>query len=603
VTVSRRVQRAILTAAFLGAVLAAPALAQIADDDSLAQAWEEDLARQQGWLQRTLHRYFGRAPLTGDELSGRAKQTVEAFAVHAGRPIEVVIVQPVLRFAAEAADTNSSEAWLSSLARRAGTYTREGVVRQYLLFARGDALDPYSLADSERLLRQLPYINDARLVVIPVGGATEGVAVIVEYRDRWPYGVTGKIKTRDRYEASLYTTNLAGAGLLLDNKIIRNNLGEPENGYRGRLAKANLAGTFIDAAVEFEDSWQELDRRVQFQRRAVHPAIRFVGGASWQDTRNRDNGGVPRRLKQSGGWLGRVFQLTSDRSYASGARRTLTPAVSYFRNRFTDRPVTGPDTNRAYHHSRIWLGGLTYQKITDYKTSYLYRMGEVEDIPSGMALQLSAGYEHGEHRGRTVGFIDAGAVVVRDRGDVIVGDLAYGGYLRDRRIEDGLLDLRLGYATPLLGGGRYRHRTYVWLRYTLGVNRTGSAELALGDGSQVRSLTSPGVRGNQRLMSSLEYRLFTPWSLLGFRIMDFGYVDAGAVGDERDAILTGKIYTSYGLGVRLYNPDLVLPTVEIRAGLIQDVDGRGFHWALDLGNLVFPEFRLPGVQPRRVAFR
>lgn len=595
-----RVRRQVLVL-LLAAAGATPAAAQVAADDSLARAWEEDVERQRGWFQRTLHRYFGRAPLTGDELSGRAEQTVDSFAPHAGRPIEVVIIHPVLRFAAEA-DTATSDAWLSSLARRVGPYTRERVVRQYLLFGRGDRVDPYALADSERMLRRLPFINDARLLVIPVGGAADGVAVVVEYRDRWPYGASGKIKTEDRYEASLYTTNLAGLGLHFDNMIIRNNLGEPETGYRGRLAKENVAGSFVDVALAYEDSWQALERSARLTRREVHPAILFVGGASWEDFRDRDNRGVPRRLVRTSAWTGRVIQLHRDRTFASGVRRTLTPAVSYGRRHFADRPATDPDTNRAYHHSRTWLGGLTYRRITDFKTSYLYRMGEVEDVPAGMALQLNAGYEDGEHHDRTVGFMDAGGALVRERGDVFVGNVACGGYLRDHRFEDGLLDLGLAYVTPL-HGARYRYRTYLWTRYTLGIDRVGDAGLALGDGSRVRSLTGPDVRGDQRLMTSLEFRLFTPWSLLGFRIMDFGFVDAGTVVGARDQVLSGKIYTSFGLGVRLYNPDLVLPTVEIRAGLVQDVDGRGFSWAFDLGDLVYPEHRMPGVQPARVAYR
>ena len=100
------------------------------------------------------------------------------------------------------------------------SFTRDGIIRQYLLFERGDTIDPYSLADSERLLRQLSYINDARILVVPVTGPDNGVAVIVEYRDRWPYGATGKIKDFGRYEASVYTTNLGGLGVRFDNKII-----------------------------------------------------------------------------------------------------------------------------------------------------------------------------------------------------------------------------------------------------------------------------------------------------------------------------------------------------------------------------------------------
>ena len=595
---------AVLTVAFVA--LAAPlpcTAAQEADEDSLAQAWEDDVEQQQGWLSRTAHRFFGRAPLSGEDLSGRAEQTVDPYAQYVDRDIEVIIIHPVLRFTAKEDTTTSSMAWLSSLARRVSSYTRESVIRQYLLFERGDTLDPYALADSERMLRQLPYINDARLLVLPVGGAADGVAIIVEYRDRWPYGIAGRIKTQERYEMNIYTSNLGGVGLLFDNKIIRNNLGDPQTGYRGILAKENLGGSFVDAMLEYEDSWQELDFLVGLQRRQIHPAIHYVGGIAWQVTDDRDNEGVPREFEDTSLWAGRVIQLSEDRTFATGLRRTLTPALSYGRRWFRERPVTRADTNRAYHHSRILLAGLTDQRVTDYKTSYLFRMGEVEDVPAGMAVQLSGGYETGEYLNRTAWFFDSGGSLVRERGDLLWADFACGGYLRNGRLEDGLVDAMTVYITPLLGAGRYRHRTYVWLRYTLGLNQTGDTRLALGGSSLVRNLERLWVRGGQRLLTSLEFRLFTPWSLLGFRTMPFAYGDVGVVGDEDDPLFTNKIYSTLGLGVRLENPSIVLPAAEFRFGIVQNVDDRGFGVAFNLGNLVYPELRLPGVRPGRVAFR
>lgn len=606
-----RARHLLTTAAFLAALLACaprPLLAAGTGDaeaDSLAEAWEEEVESQRGWLSRTLHRFFGRAPQSGEELSGRAEQSLDPFAEFAGRTIEVVIVQPVLRFDPAVADSSSSAAWLSSLARRVTSYTHESIIRQYLLFASNDELDPYELADSERMLRQLSYINDARLVVLPVGGVGDGVAVIVEYRDRWPYGVSGTIITEDRYDVSFYTQNLGGAGVLFDNKIIRNNNGDPATGYRGRLAKGNLGGTFIDVAVEYEDSWQEQDFRVGFDRREVHPQIRYVGGVSWQKRDDRENEGKdePRVFEQSRAWAGRVFQLSRDPTLRTGLRRALTPALSYARRWFSDRPGVAADSNRSYHHSQTWLGALTYQRITDYKISYLFQMGEVEDIPAGFSAQMSAGYDDGEYLNRTSGWLDFGGSVVRERGDVLMGTAACGGYLRKDGFEDGLFDVVGAYFTPLLGKGRYRHRTFFRFRYTYGINRTTEGGLQLGRAANYRSIESPGVRGNQRYMATVEFRLFTPWRLFGFHVMSFGFADVGGVGASKDPIFEQKVYSSLGMGVRVQNPDLVLPSFEFRFAVTQNVDGRSFAVGLDLGNMVVPELRLPGVRPTKASFR
>ena len=61
--------------------------------------------------------------------------------------------------------------------------TRESVIRRELLFAPGDVLSPELLAQTERNLRALPFLREARVDTIPVDkdgdGHAEGVDVQV----------------------------------------------------------------------------------------------------------------------------------------------------------------------------------------------------------------------------------------------------------------------------------------------------------------------------------------------------------------------------------------------------------------------------------------
>ena len=123
------------------AVLPPAAEAWAADDvatanqDSLGDAWAEDVAEQESWLTRLLHRYFGRAPATGAELAGRAERVVDSYTDYEGKRIEVIIVQSVLKFDEPAPEGETASAtWLSSLGNRFQSFTRESVLRQYLLF-------------------------------------------------------------------------------------------------------------------------------------------------------------------------------------------------------------------------------------------------------------------------------------------------------------------------------------------------------------------------------------------------------------------------------------------------------------------------------------
>ncbi|RKZ12782.1 hypothetical protein DRQ50_11440, partial [bacterium] len=455
--------------------------------DSLATVWEEDVVEQRSWLVRTLHRFFGRAPQEGDELDGRAEVLVDQYEQYAGKRIDVVIVHSVLRFT-EMPDSNASSTsvWLSVLAGKFRSYTNESVVRQFLLFDSGDSLEPFAIADSERLLRGLEYINDARVLVLPMDPDTDSVAVIVEYRDRWPLGVTGTIITSDRYNVGLYTTNLAGRGIRFDNRFIINRAGDPSLGYFGSLSRENIGGTFIDGLIAYEDSWQALNRTISIERRNRHYRIRWVGGLRVADLTARDNGGVPDRHEDLDYWAGRVFPVTKGKAYRTGARRTLTPAFSHLRRNYLDRPAeVDADTLQRYHNQRTTLGGLTFQRRIDVKTSYLFRMGEAEDLPRGMTIKASAGYEDGEYHRRTAGSVESIGIYINDRGHVVAGSLGFSGYWRDANLEDGVFKTEAVYITPLMGTGRYQNRIYSNLEYVLGIDRVNPDGLTLGNQSGI----------------------------------------------------------------------------------------------------------------------
>ena len=91
-----------------------------AEEDSLDQVWADDVEEQDSWLARLLHRYFGKAPATGEELGGRAERVIDAYADYQGKRIAVVIVQSVLKFdkKPEAEEGSASSTWLSSLGNR-----------------------------------------------------------------------------------------------------------------------------------------------------------------------------------------------------------------------------------------------------------------------------------------------------------------------------------------------------------------------------------------------------------------------------------------------------------------------------------------------------
>ena len=556
-------------------------------------------------LDRILTRFFGSKTPSGQVLQGRAVSTVERFAGDSGKFIQVVLVHPVARFTKGwDRDRDTTQRILNNLTRPLQSYTDDWVIRDFLLFDRGQTVDPYLLADSERLLRNLSFISDVRINVVPLNDAGDTVAVVVQTTDRWPLGADAHIKNADEFQASVYSVNILGTGLQLRNDFLYRKLGDPDAGYRGFLRNENLAGTFLNAEIEYEDTHLERQERISVERSLVHPGINFVGGISRDHSRILRDDWPTNEVVLLDGWSGLVHRLYDRRQAGVGSRPLIVPAVRFVNRDYRDRPVVTADTNRTYHESRLYLAGLSYRRVNYYQTSYLLGLGETENVPHGVALKITGGYQDGEFLKRGCLFVDTGAIILRDRGDVYFGGVDWGGFFRNDRIEEGILRLDGGYYTALQGSGPYRTRLSGRMEYTLGIRRAEGEFLTLRPAEGLRVLPDRQVQGAQRLSTALEADLFTPWSLMGFRVSCFTYADAGVVGPEKSSsVFQEKIYYGTGLGINVRNPDLALPTWRISLSLQNRIEDSGTEFEIRFRSVTFASLGLPGTKPALLVYR
>ncbi len=557
------------------------------------------------WLGRLFNRYLRAKPQTGEILRGRAEETASRYVAYAGWTIEVVLVNQVETFDEDWHERKGFGTRLfNNLTTPLQQSTQDGTIRRQLLFRAGQPLDPVALADTEILLRSLPFIDDVRIMVVPLTGQQESVAVVVESRDSWPLGIDGKIVDKDRYNASLYSVNLFGRGLACSNELVHNAGDQRPWGYHGHVRQPNPTGHFTDLDLDYEDSWRRLRRQVSVEKNLVHQGVRLVGGGELEVEDDRDNDGIPRKFSVGDFWLGRALRLNRKAPAPRQGTLLLVPAVGYRRVRFSERPEVTLSTNRSYHDRTLVLAGLSLVRIRDFKTSYFYRMGETEDIRAGWQAQVAVAYEDGEFQKRSGNWLRAGMVSVGDRGRVLAVGLAGGGYWRSGDFEEGVLDASAFFATRLYGLGAFGQRWYLRARYTRGFDRFLEETISLDNRSGLRGVEDGVLTGRQRLVSTLETRLFTPWSLLGFRCLLLGYVDAGIIAGQDESLAGRRVLISSGLGLRLDNPQLVLPPLQVRVG-VRD-EARGSDTVVEIvfgGGRSRENFLYPAVKPQPVAFR
>ncbi|RYD73714.1 MAG: hypothetical protein EOP53_19610 [Sphingobacteriales bacterium] len=110
--------------------------------------------------------------------------------------------------------------WFEKLGNRVHYPTRAWIVKNKLLFRKNEQIDAFKISESERLLRQSSYINDAKILVNQVNDSTDSVDVTIYVQDVWGIGVgvTGDPSVPNG-DISFNDNNFLGLGQRLDTKL------------------------------------------------------------------------------------------------------------------------------------------------------------------------------------------------------------------------------------------------------------------------------------------------------------------------------------------------------------------------------------------------
>jgi outer membrane protein assembly factor BamA len=111
-------------------------------------------------------------------------------------------------------ETGTPDVWPYRLANQLHHDTEEGVIRRELLFREGEPLDQEAIEQTERNLRALPFLRDARVDTVP--GETDGrIGVRVVVSDSWsttPEARVAKVGNEWVWGLGVTEQNLLGRG-------------------------------------------------------------------------------------------------------------------------------------------------------------------------------------------------------------------------------------------------------------------------------------------------------------------------------------------------------------------------------------------------------
>ena len=486
----------------------------------------------------------------------------ENYLPYSGMKIRRIEVQRLNVFGSDINDpTVSSSNRYTNILNSTHFNTTEKIIRNSLLFKTNDTISPFILSDNERILRELPFIDDARIFVVPI--SDDDADIVVVTKDVYSIGFDCNLIELKRGNITVFDKNIIGSGHSIELEMPFDFEASKRLGFGFNYSINNIMRSFTDFKSYYINGLGIKSYGLSINRPLVASTTKYAGGISLSKihtTEDLDTMTVayPLGYTLQDYWVLRAFPLSSSsiKKIIIGAR--------YYNNNIFDRPFIFEDSYHNLQKYKVFLGSIAYSRQQYYKTNLIYAYGRTEDIPFGGLVRITAGKEINEFKDRFyLGFDAATGKSIHKLG-YFYASMAIGGYWRQNEPEQGIISTNINYFSNHITTGKFKIRNFVNLNYVRGINRFSDEYLNFVSKNGFAGFQNDTIRGNRRFSAGVETALFCPSNFLGFRFVVYTFADMGLLSGTSVFALSNFSLTSIGLGVRIRNDNLLFKTMQIR---------------------------------------
>lgn len=555
------------------------------------------LAKKKGLLGR-----FGKSISRNNPPDDPPEKLVNRYLAFKGKTIRSVILAQ-LDFGYNVYDTSDVRSTFGTrIANRLHFKSTDRLISNNLFFKPGEKLYPFLLADNERYLRELVFIQDARILVEYAESSTDSVDVVVLTRDIFPIGGRIAISSKDKGKAELKDENILGTG----NRVMISGFYElqrsPNNGFGTEWVKRNIGGSFIDYTIGYQTYRnafnsgrnEETIFYTRLEKPMVTPYKPSTGALEWTYGKTSNayvsdslyNNDYQYAYYNFDGWFG--YSIDSKRGiYANreiGKHRFL--AVRGLTQRFLVIPIKFKNKmNYLYTDYTGALASFNLFRQLFYKTNFIYGFGRNEDIPAGYKMSVTAGYINKESIKRPYAGIDFQLTGIRHTGSYFNYTFRAGTYYYRHRFEDIDLLFNMENFTRLNKiNVNWYHRFFYSVSVTGQANPVLNTPLFLNSQYGLPYMNNETIEADLRATGKMETVFYNTRKILGFRFAPFAFADFCVLKPTKAEVKKMDLYSSIGGGLRTRNENLVFGTVELKVHYFPRTNGDMKPWKVELNS-------------------
>ncbi len=507
------------------------------------------------------------------------------FQAYQGKAIRSIEYVSVDLFGGSVNDTTlKAQSSIGKLSNKLHRHTKDEVIAKHLLFSIGDDVDPFEMADTERIIRSLPYIEDARIVLNIDSQNPNHVHATVVSKDRFPWSIDlssedGAIRAGFTNQNILGTGNEFGIGYLYNKEEI------PSNGYDAHYTIRNIKDSFIDGTVFLSNNYLGKSKGINLRRDFISPSLKYYGEATLEHVQPIMELEFADSLYERDFNVERLsYDIWAAHLFPLGRRKNISAAFRLDHDNFSERPAVQADSNIIFLNHHFLVGALSFSKINFLKTRNILSFNITEDVPIGFIYSLFIGNNYTEFGSYPYRGFEAIYSTYNSRFGYFLFDLQSGYLSIDDRRFNRVVQFDGRHFTPLIDLGNAYSRVFTRFHFFNGNQLSIPLSQSLAEGNRIPSIAGNQIQGNRLLSLTSEYVVFQPWYFYGFRFATYGHAGMGHVSESRNPDPFSRTYFTFGGGVRIRNESLVFNTFEFRASFFPNapVDGQLFYFKVSI---------------------
>ena len=481
------------------------------------------------------------------------------------RKINIVTLDP---FGNSVTDTVSHpKNWGERTGNKLHLKTKRIAILNLLLFKRNTPYDSYKVQESERLIRAQRYVTAVRISNELASPKSDSVDVTIRVLDSWSTIPKFSVSS-SRVSLGFKEKDFFGSGQQLEYRFT-NRFDDGQNANDVTYTVPNIKNTYIGATLKYNmDLDNNYSKSIDIERDFYSPLTKWAGGAYIGQNFRRDTLQAPDssyayqpfKSNFQDFWIGKATKVYED---DNEAYTNLIVAGRFLNVNYSESPDVLYDPTNFYSDEKLILMGVGLNRRKFIKDSYVFRNGQIEDVPIGRIYGVTFGYQYKNTFWRPY----AGAQFSFGnyyRLGFLSMNFEAGTFFHQSKTYQTAFSLESNYFTKLYTMGRWKVRQFINPKFVLGINR----ENVIGDQLNVNEQNglagfNTALYGTSKALLSLQTQTYSPYSVWGFRLNPFFNYTVAVLGSSNKAMFDSKPYHKITLGLLISNDYLVFSNFQL----------------------------------------